>query len=257
MFVAPAWSHAKVERDHSRDVKAVIGISGKDPATQARYDEVLRFISTAIDNQGEFKSFYADKIKAEPRFDAFGKWYDLYSHRILFHWGYYRFAPDVPLLQQCVEECGWDATTKDLFLRVVGDEYSRRCGRMAEEVGKVLGLSTRRHIRAITLIIYDTHILGDYIEQTGDKTDKPLVSLDDLVKEFHRALYADLRAGDDAKELRKDLDAVTGSHRERAERILDLLKQRLPGIISNAEDGFSRRQIEEAGFEFSPRAADK
>lgn len=237
---------AKIGQEHTDDARAVLGLSAKNPESESRLAACLKLVSNAVDNEGEFETFYREKILEIPRFSRFS--IGPYTHRIFFHWGFNRDPKHSDAVRRRVEACGWDGSTTDAFWDLIKEEQARRNRKMMESVKETLGFFDRQHQRAFASIIYDTHILGDYIQQEGDYSDKPLMNLDDLIADLHQALYSDLRAGDDAISLNKGLKAISGSDRERAERMLVILKQRVRSIIANAEEGFSRRRIEEQGF---------
>lgn len=237
---------AKSGQEHSDDARAVLGISAKNPESESRLAATLRLVSNAVDGEGEFRDFYHDKVLEDPRFPRFS--IGPYTHRIFFHWGFNRDPKHSDPISRRVEACHWDISTTDAFWNAIKEEQGHRNTMMRDSVGQTLGFFDRRHQRAFASIIYDTHILGDYIQQEGGYSDKPLMNLDDLIADLHQALYSDLRGGDDAISLNKELKAISGGDRERAERMLVTLKQRVSSIITNAEEGFSRRQIEKQGF---------
>ena len=239
---------AKSGQEHCDDARAVLGITARNPESENQLAAALRLVSMAVDCEGDFARFYREKVLDDARFSRFKR--GSYTHRILFHRGFNRDPKHSNAISRCVEACDWDTGTRDAFWNVIKEEQGRRNLKMIDSMGQTLGFFSRRHQNAFASIVYDTHILGDYIQQDGGYSDKPLMNLDDLIADMHQALYSNLQGGDDAIALNKELKAASGSERERAEKFLAILKQRVPSIIANAEEGFSRRQIEKQGFAF-------
>ena len=96
---------------------------------------------------------------------------------------------------------------------------------------------THEDIRGIASIVYDTHIIGDYIVGT-DTTKRALISLatikGDVIKAVHgiAAKDKDFNENKLLNRFRKDMSGVcAGSDAEQAKRVLQIMTEQIPVIL--------------------------
>lgn len=212
---------------HSRDMADVLGIDTSSPTPQtAKLQKLVSVFAKEIDDmEGSRKLLQAMKTLA-PSFT----WTD-FTHRLFFHWGFHTNPRNSRALKQQISEAAQkDSISEEDLWRPIIQEQGGRNTRMMDAV-REFGIQRREHIQAVAAILYDVHILGDYI----DGAEMPREALHDLagvLRELQDAIK-ELSANNDAsaKALMKSLLTAFGSKtgdQGSAEAMLNLLKQELP-----------------------------
>ena len=243
---------AKSGTEHIADMCSVFGVCRDHP----RLSSVFRTITSEMDDgrTGRQKYTLNQKMKdVEPSF----KW-GLYTHRLFFHWGFNGNPKDSMALTEKINESTQDAGRRERLWKVVLTEQSRRNKRMMNVTetatsyigadGKRKGFAKRDVINGIAALAYDTHIIGDYVEGK-DVPMKALVPLqktqEDIVKAVCRITDndPDFTGRDELKFFELQMrNAQGGIEKIRAEKVLLIMKEHIPGILMKA--GTFRRVLE-------------
>jgi hypothetical protein len=169
-----------------------------------------------------------------------------YGHRVFFHWGFNLDPQESSVLGGCVDATIDEAESdseqiKDKIYGIIREHQRRRNDAMEHQVFQ-LAVNADTHLsgreNAIASILYDIHILSDYIEGKTDDVVAPLMKLD-LLKADLRDSVSKIAAGEGvaiANNLKRELQKVPvggdiEQQKEAAEKILSLLKDKLPKIV--------------------------
>ncbi len=170
-----------------------------------------------------------------------------YGHRIFFHWGF-NGKPWSPQIEEKVLQCHWDAATTESFKRKLVEEQARRNRFVMERTSETLQLgmsgTLREYSNGFASLVYDTHLLGDY--STTQKA--PLQDLNSVIDDIKTALYRKLKGGNTALAINKRLDLTKTLYTDpevRAKKVLEILKEDVPEMILNAQDGYFRKHFKE------------
>jgi len=238
---------AKDGEGHRKDYEAIIGISALNPEGQKHLDSMAKGFAEAIDS---VDAFYRNSIKSDPNFQNFT--YGLYSHRLLFHWGFNGDPRKHAPLVERVKACRWTEKVESEFYDTLLKEQSRRNDAMMDSARDNLGLYERSRKNAIAALIYDVHLLGDLVEQNGPYTGKAVQDLAgitaDLQKTIKDRLFRDRRTGVDLAKKLGLLSKPGASDKEKAQLLLDTLKAELPPLIAKGDDGILGRIFKEKGI---------
>ena len=225
---------------HSGDMVKVLGIDLSDHDAKDRAIKLTSGFAKFIDDDYEILLHKIREIA--PTFSSRG-----YRHRLFFHWGLSGNPRDISVLSDCVKEAALGNTDlEDKIWGLILDEQARRNREMFSVVSdayfNVKGdgrPAPFRHddIRGIASIVYDTHIIGDYIVGT-EKTQMALISLDSVKNDVIRSVRGiairdtDFRENKLLNKFRKDIQGViAGSREEQAIKILQIMKDQIPVIL--------------------------
>lgn len=140
--------------EHASEWLEILGLDHK-------YKRELKQFSTIIDR---WQDFYRRINRDFPSFT----WGD-YGHRILFHWGFSDHPKRSQALVKQLKECGIQGEERIRFYRLVLKEQQKRNQEMQTIIGRIYGSSNRS--KKLTAIIYNIHILQDYVPNKNKKTD--------------------------------------------------------------------------------------
>ena len=240
LWILPGESISKSfdgSESHSKDFCDCLGVKCESNANPYN---TFKEISSLIDNVSS-NGFYK-KLKKKYGF----KWEKGKSHRILFHWGFNEHPKSSEALRIRVEETV-KRSKQEKFYEAVLEEQKRRNKKMISIIKRDFGLISRKKAGALTTIIYDIHILGDYACSTCSDFSSlyPVKKLlNDLNKRGIKRLFPFgpernqlIRAINDAKR--------SGSNSEISQAVLITLKQDFPPLL---EEHYSQ-QIASKGIE--------
>lgn len=255
---APSWAKiaGSVERwqpGHSQDMALVIGLTADSPpALKQRWEDITKVFAKNIDNRLEASACQAMIKMTLPKFSWHG-----YGHRIFFHWGFNTlprsmdsFKKDVSAgssncenaLTICLEEA-LQAEPEDKRaelekhiwdrLRIIQASRNRR-------MMSAIPASDRDTKNSIAAILYDVHLLGDYIDGT-EETCKALYPLCNIQGDIINAVNR-MRVKDNAakKVLVEELKKVSTSGSaymskdaaaQKAEQLLKVLIAHFPEVV--------------------------
>lgn len=252
------YAAAKSGADHKADMLRVIGISSDEPQeVRGKWNRIADEFAREIDS--DYSPLLRSVQSIAPAF-TWGR----YSHRIFFHWGFndlpgsYEEYADassrsalVERIEIALEELPEQkrTTCSSRIWSVIKTEQARRNRRMMDCIPSPDRLTRN----AIASILYDTHLLGDYVE--GDYTTKrALYPLNSVIKDIRQTLK---RLRDENRCRNNTLveaalsELHTLSHRNKscidhiaAEEILQFLAKYMPHII---------RQLKATQNEFFPK----
>ena len=230
-FLLPGQSYAHDTKVHNEEIFSVFGIGPQDLEIRARLDRTLQIFADQIDH--DYAGLYA-KVKQAvlPYHFSWGK----YTHRIFFHWGFNGDPRKSAPLQECFHKATNDSSLIEKGFQIILEEQARRNRRMQAGVAR-LGASPT-HQKAIATIIYDIHIIGDYIEGSPD-AQRALPPIDDVVEDIikHGVNMFDCNRElkrNFAKELRNALK-TSSNPTMRGNAVLRVMVQRVPECIDNTK----------------------
>lgn len=211
LILVPArvWGHASFAL-HRADMYEVLGVE-----ESRQVDGWLHYISSSM----------IDNYKGEPR-DEYGGlcFYDFLKtrfegfkcqHRLLFHWGY-NARPWNKELERKIERLPWSENKAEVdsfwnTLRYEQRMRNRIANAMTEDLfGLAHGGKEARLANALISIVYDVHIIGDYM--TDNRNLRGLQEMGSVVGDLINALRRiDAEA---AKPLVKELQTVSNARYE-------------------------------------------
>lgn len=243
-FVSNSYSKIfdpKSTDSHGRDFCECIGI---DCAANSEITEALKVLSDNMDNVD--KSGFYRELKEKFGFNR-GK----YTHRILFHWGFNDDPRKSTILRERVEASVDKSVQKDFYLYVLNEQI-RRNKKTIRATKRGFGVTTNKKAKALTTILYDVHILGDYSCPTCTDL-KPLCSMDRVKKDIMKKGIERLFPYSSSRHaLVKKLDNIskTSSDKEYAAQILIFLKEDLPPLLSEHSENIFYKEIDFQGSSF-------
>jgi len=230
VFGLPVCVAGMPAAQHEPDMAAVLGIDGTSPKVKS----CLGVFSKALDNT----SFYGREIKYDgatgrnKQFRAFT--WGLYTHRLFFHWPFDADPHSHTALSEQVEKAEFTLEVKTIFWGVVLAEQGRRNRAMLVAVEN-LGYYSRTWKAAIAAIIYDTHLLGDVVESSTEKTRLAVANTGQLNRNLAKAFRGLFSKDHDVSQrLIKGLGKARTSapdEKGRAQAMLDYLKASVPQAL--------------------------
>jgi hypothetical protein len=221
---------------HEEDAYSVLPFKESD-----KISDWLEAIHKTIDVP--YNSYFKGLRDAPHQKFSWGK----YGHRIFFHWGF-NGKPWSPQIEEKVLECHWDIATTESFKRKLVEEQARRNRLVMERTSETLKLGMsgvlREYTNGFASLVYDTHLLGDY--STTQKA--PLQDLNAVIDDIKSALFRKLKGGNVALSINKRLDLTKTLYSDpevRAKEVLTILKEDVPEMILNAQDGYFRKHFKD------------
>lgn len=211
---------------HSGDIVKVLGIDCNAPNIK----KIINLVSTVantIDDIEDARELNREIKKLAPNFN-----WGNYGHRLFFHWGFNKSPQSSMPLYAKVNECTDDAEIQKQIWDLILERQSIRNKSLMRAVSN-LGPLTRGEQNGIASLIYDVHILGDYIEGEPMPT-LALFDINELIGDLNNALR-NLDCSDYGKlnEIKREMNSTFGQKKERANNILNILKERVPEIIKS------------------------
>lgn len=226
LSIPASWGHSGAV--HKVEMLSVLGISPQDTILCERLRSTLDEFQTQIDLN--WNSFYEQLKEAmKPANFTWGT----YTHRLFFHWGFNEDPRNSKALQECMSAATSDPRIIERGYQCITKEQARRNRAMILAVGR-LSAAQRKHLTAVATILYNTHIIGDYIEGTlGSQS--AMISLDKVVEDIinHGVMNFDCsydQKRECAKELRKAC-RISGGSRLKAMEILRNMQIHIPKCI--------------------------
>lgn len=247
-YAKSAGSVEMWQQGHSQDMAMVVGLTKDSPqALKLRWEEITNKFAQCIDNKLDAAACLGMVRQIIPAFSWHG-----YGHRVFFHWGFNSFPQDMGGYKKdvsqenamviCIEEAllkepeeTREKLRKQVWNRLRGIQSSRNRSMM-----NVIPAADRDTKGSIAAILYDVHLLGDYIEGE-EKTCKALYPLSNIKGDIINAVNR-MRVKDDTakKRLVKALNgvAISGSAymskdaaAQKAEQLLNILIANFPDVV--------------------------
>ena len=226
VFALGGDKHAELWND-------VFGIH--DSAAKEKIQPLWKASQEVIDGVGN------DYRDLQARFNWFT--WGSYGHRLLFHWGFNtnpkNFAPLVRQVRSCLKNHP-DAKNqeREFFSYLTTSIQARRNRKLINAVTSLTGIPTARgYANAVATIIYDVHLLGDYMTVNTSALPKIDEIENDIVQ---NGLSKLIHGGDKSERLKKIDDELKASIRAgrgrinsvRAMLLTETVKKYLPQILS-------------------------
>ena len=229
-------SLAKSGKDHMQDWNKVFGVT--DKTSRDNIQPLWRTAQEVIDRYEE------DYDELKENFTWF-KLERTYSHRLLFHWGFNTDPKRYPQLVRQVrlrlkEENHPDPDKEErkFFSYLVNNIQARRNRKLINAVTSVTGIPTARgYANAVATILYDVHLLGDYVTTNTSALPK----IDDIERDLTDNGFSRLIAGGDKSERLEKIDAELKAsiragrgrvNSRRAILLTEAVKKYLPQILN-------------------------
>ena len=224
---------AMSERGHSGLWNDVFGV--QDRAAREKIQPLWKAAQEVIDGIGN------DYRDLQERFNWFT--WGSYGHRLLFHWGFNtnpkNFAPLVRQVRSCLKNHPDSKNQeREFFSYLATNIQARRNRKLINAVTSVTGIPTARgYANAVATIIYDVHLLGDYMTVNTSA----LPRIDEIENDIVQNGFSKLIAGGDKSErLKKIDDELKASIRAgrgrinsvRAMLLTETVKKYLPQILN-------------------------
>ena len=252
-LAAPAWpkvagSVEKWQPGHSLDMAMAIGLTNDSaPILKQQWEEITKKFARAIDDKQEAAACERMIQEILPAFSWHG-----YGHRIFFHWGFNTFprtfddykkeVSDKNALVACLVEAleTEPEEKRDELKRQVWDRLRNIQSARNRSMMRAIPAPDRDTRNGIATILYDVHLLGDYIDGT-EETCKALYPLGKIQGDIINAVNR-IRVNDDTvkKKLIKDLKRLSSSNTmymskdavaKRAEQLLNILIEHFPEVV--------------------------
>lgn len=212
---------------HSGDIAKVLGINLEDRENNRKIEKLVKVFADSIDGIGDANELNRKIKDITPNFNWGG-----YGHRLFFHWGFNKNPQDSIPLSEKVNEATEDPYKRKMIWELIIKYQSERNRKMKSVVYQ-LGAMTKDENDGISTLIYDIHLLGDYIEGT-ETTSKALLNINSIIGDLNNA-FVKLNCSNYnyLREIKKEMNSTIGSDKMRAEKILQILKNRVPNIIQH------------------------
>lgn len=181
------------------------------------------------------------------------------KHRLLFHWGY-NSRPWSDELQAKVDALPWGSDDAEVkrFQKALVDEQQRRNREANAATERLFGFASggveASWANAMISILYDTHLLGDYLPPPDNSDFDGLQNFSSVVGDLINAIRKIDANLPEAKQLVKDIQRIannTGnSVHIRAQQLIGHLSENLPQVLAKARSDALKRRFHAAGIEF-------
>ena len=259
-----AWGHTG--EVHEIEMLSVWGIPPEDQAHAERLHPVIEVFRKNIDHN--YEDFYAGlKAIMLPYKFTWGT----YTHRIFFHWAFngdprYNSAA----LKNRFNESHADQATIDLGYKYIiyvgsntpeGEEIARLLDKVNEQLPEAerihsvpkgqaarnravinavtnLEHAQRKYNTAVATILYDTHIIGDFIEgKVGPQAAMtPLRDIvDDIIKHGIKNFDCDINLQNECENAMKQALRSAETETMQAQAVLDAMRVCIPKCVSNSK----------------------
>ena len=215
---------------HSSDMVQVLGVPLEIAENRDRMQVLTKVFAECIDGRADASALNRKLKDLVPAFTQ-----SRYSHRLFFHWGFNRDPEQVEALKCCIEASTQDVGIRNRMWELIRHSQSERNRRMTDAV-QALGSLTRQEVNALSALLYDTHLLGDYI-QGSEKTIQVLVDLKSLKIDIAQSAW---RLGHGHQHLQnrfeRELEVICEDiqpYNEKAEGMLACMKHYIPRIIAS------------------------
>jgi hypothetical protein len=226
IFLSFSISYAKsfdisLSESHGRDYCECLGIDCKNNSI---YLDTLKDFSAQIDKPGEFYKLLQNKYHFS---------WDQYTHRLLFHWGFNENPKNLSILRLQVEKEVPKSKRKE-FYRCLIEEQARRNKEMIKTIKNGFRVQSKKKASALTTILYDIHILGDYSCKSC-KVLEPLCDINKILKDITkhgiRRLVPDRNSNNRILNRLYSLQKLP-NEKEYAAKILEILRAEMPNLLS-------------------------
>ena len=233
MFI-PTVSLARNMQDHNKDISAVLGVKIKN---NSALNSVLTEFAIAIDNVPKgFSKQITETIKKVDQ-EAIDFNTGKYSHRLFFHWGFNVDPRKSSALAERINLASKSYAGREAAYLTIINEQGKRNKKLKKSVERLGSLSPDQ-ANALATIIYNTHILGDYIKGKDD-TIKPLLPIQnlagDLINASRKIGCMDIKLINKFKRSIDQANRTPGKPEEKAVAIFEVLKKEMPTIINNTD----------------------
>jgi len=225
---------------HSGDMARVLGVDLSDSDAKARMAKMATGFAKYIDCNAD--ELYRRIREVEPAFS-----WGIEGHRIFFHWGLHGNPRNSDALAEKVRNATGDdlSRSENIWKIIVAEQSVRNKGMFAQVAAAYDNVkgdgrpAPFRHddISSIAALVYDTHILGDYICGT-EKTQRTLIDLAsvklDLLNAVRSITSGDVDFKDNAmvnRFTRSIKDVCVGTKCEQAQKVLDIMTEQIPPIL--------------------------
>ena len=221
-------------KGHNGDITRILGLDVKNDKQRQLAQEVTDAFAQFIDSQDD-----ANKLNNQIKVIAPAFSWGLYTHRIFFHWGFNGDPHRSKALNEKIHESNATANDVDRIWRLVLDIQAERNRGMMKAIRMAIAKKngtcalTQDELNAVASLIYDIHILGDYVEGVP----MALNALQDLDALTGDIITATRKLGSkDYKSLnaiRVELNKAkaSGIPSQKAEKMLDVLETYIPQLI--------------------------
>lgn len=233
LLAKPGGSVEQWQAGHNVDMAEVIGISRQSsPAVRKKWHIITKKFADMIDSLSDASAL---KMRIQRHAPAFN--WSTYSHRIFFHWGFNTlpYAPNSATALGKRINLALDQLPPEkraAAQRAIWEEIREAQRLRNQQMIAAIPIPDRQARSAVASILYNVHLLGDYINGAEGPT-TALYPLDFVVNDIINAVNK-LRCNDAAakKTLVNKLRAAKRSRN--ALKVLDTLKAELPGVISKS-----------------------
>lgn len=176
-------------------------------------------------------------------------------HRLLFHWGY-NVEPWSPYLERHIRTyCRLNFIDEESTIRAfkseIKFEQKKRIRKINEATEKVFGFAhggtDAKYAQFFASMAYNVHLLGD--QQTDNSVFLGVAHTDTLIEQIILSLR--MLDSSQSKPIEKELTLLNKKYsdqHQKADAVMQYLKQTIPGFIKTARDGSIYRRLEKNGF---------
>lgn len=240
VFIAfPGVSVSKVflgSESHRTDFCGCLGVECKPGQDIYR---TLKEFSGLIDDVNEFYRQLKNEFKFRRKKGE--------SHRILFHWGFNEDPKSAEALTERVEQSVPGSKQVDFYKAVIA-EQQRRNVNMISLIQRGFGIRSRKKAGALTTILYNIHILGDYACSTCSDFSS-LYPIERLVNDLNsRGIKKLFPFSPERNQLIGEINGARrkGNSSEASRKILIILKKDFPHLF----EGHFSSELASKGIKF-------
>lgn len=224
---------------HNGDIAKVLGVGLGDTQVRAKIEAITSGFAQKIDGKEDASELLRRIREIAPSFT-----WSKYTHRLFFHWGFNRNPRNSSALRNQIELATEDVGVREKIWTLIENEQGKRNREMFNIIRNNLKASggvtelTRSEVNAIASIVYDTHIIGDYIEGK-EIPSQALFRLPDLLADIIHATRnlgcTDVKLLNNFKKNINDAQAKGADDKARARLILDIMIAEIPLMIKKTD----------------------
>ena len=236
LFVPSLWGHSGPV--HEQEMLSVFGIRPEDEKLQERMHPTIEEFRRQIDAQDRDSTHWSNLYNKLQEVLLPGKFtLGDYSHRLFFHWGFNANPRNHEPLKKQIYAASSDATKIEMAYRIIVEEQARRNRMMLLAVGR-LSPAQRKHHNAVATILYDTHILGDFVEgKAGPQA--AMITLNDVIEDIKKHGVMSIDCDYNLRqECCKAIDRAcrsSATNEGKAKAVLNAMREQIPKCVSNSK----------------------
>ena len=223
---------------HSGDITRTLGLNVSNSLQRKLAENITKTFAKYIDSQDDASALNRRIKQIVPGFSL-----GSYTHRLYFHWGFNGDPRRSVALKHRIKESEASSDQVAMIWDIIIEVQAQRNKGMMDAIKNAIQEKNKKpcelthyEINALASIVYDVHILGDYVKGTAS-AQLALQSFDAVVGDLIRASRK-LGSNDykSLNSLKNEINSAkfSGSPSQSAERMLRVLAKYIPLLINSS-----------------------